>query len=183
MGSHAVPMGAAGEASRLELRADRRVRTLQRLGNWLFILAWLEYGQAAGRNGLASHETIGYYIASAICWVTILVIFVLAVVWVKKTAKTRQTARPRWQYGVAALGIALIAAAGVIITVTVAGHLPAWWPADSEVRALTPLGAFALICGVILVALMLGRAVARGRLRRCFWLIEEPHWLTAEQFT
>src|ERR1700722_9461197 len=65
-------------------------------------------------------------------------------------------------------------------TVTVAGDLPRWWPTGAEVQALTPLGAFALICGAILAALMPGRAVGRGRLRRCFWLIEEPRWLTPE---
>jgi hypothetical protein len=176
MGSHAAPTGEAGKEARLAHRVGRA----QRLGGWLLILAWAEYGQAAVRNGVASHETIGYYVVSVICLALILVLFAVAVGWARKTAKTRQTARPRWQYGIAALGIALAVAAGVIITVAAAGHLPRWWPTGAAVRALTPLGAFALICGTILAALMLGRAVARGRLRLCFWLIEEPRWLTPE---
>jgi hypothetical protein len=96
-----------------------------------------------------------------------------------QVGKGRTRPRPRWQYGVAALGWLVPVVVAFSVNQVVSRNRPDWLPSGSAWQASSELATFCVIYCALLAVVMFGRASTWARLRPHFWN-ERPAWLPGQ---
>ncbi len=129
---------------------------------------------AVVRNGAREHASLAYFLIAVPVCTGVIAVFAAGSYAASRMAAVSVTRRPRWLYGLAAIGYAVLVA---IFARAVADHIAAGTANDDSWAAVAG-GSLALLCAIAAL-LMLGRAVVPGRWRRAFWLYP-PLWLDHE---
>jgi hypothetical protein len=124
-------------------------------------------------NGRQEHASVLYYFISTLVVLACMVGAFVAFVAAAKVAATSIRRRPRWLYGLFALGYAVPVALFVRVALQ---HARAHTMNEG---GWAPMAAGMVATCAVAALLMLGRALARGRARRAFWIFP-PMWLDHE---
>jgi hypothetical protein len=131
-------------------------------------------GAALYGNGTQEHASLLYYVISALVVLACLVATLLAYAAATRVSNASVRRPPRWLYLLYAAGylvpVALFVRVATDHARTHTANAGGWEPMAG--------GMLATYCAIGAL-LMLGRASARGALRRAFWIFP-PHWLDHE---
>jgi len=135
------------------------------------VVGWALYG-----NGVQEHADILYYFSCTLVLLACVAGTALALLAATKVSATSVRRRPRWLYGLFAVGyavpVALFVGAALEPARAHSMNEAGWAP-----MAAGLVTTYCAIAGLF----MLGRALAWGRVRRAFWILP-PMWLEQASF-
>jgi hypothetical protein len=152
-------------------RVLRRAR-LRRIASGLPVLAPALVTGAIVSNGTQEHASVLYYLVGIVAGMLVTVASATLAVAGKRLADRSFRPRPRWLYLLFAAGYAVpVAAIAAFATVHAGFRDGNGW--EQMASGLVTIG------GAVACLLMLGRALAWGRLRSAFY-VNVPQWLAPD---